>query len=191
MPDKKKIEITDEETMPSTEEAAVQAQAAAIPEELAAEGLAGRVAQLEDDLAAAKENHLRAIADLQNFRRRSAEERAQQIQFANEGLIADLLPILDNFARATCCDVDTDAARNLLRGVCMVEQQFRDVLTRFGAERIVTQDQFFDPAVHEAVERVETNDVCEGTIVGEIEPGYTLNGRLLRAAKVRVAVQPH
>lgn len=191
MPDKKRIKITDEETMPSTEEAAVEAEAAGVPEELAAEGLSGRVAQLEDELATAKENYLRAVADLQNFRRRSAEERIQQVQFANETLISDLLPILDNFARATGCDVDTEAARNLLRGVCMVEQQFRDVLARFGAQHIVTEDAFFDPALHEAIERVETNDVCEGTIVGEVEPGYTLNGRLLRAAKVRVAVQPH
>lgn len=191
MPDKKKIKITDEETMPSADEAAVEAEAAGVAEEVVAEGVSGRLAELEDQLAAAKENYLRAVADLQNFRRRSAEERLQQVQFANENLIGELLPILDNFARATGCDVDTDAARNLLRGVCMVEQQLRDVLTRFGAQRIITEDAFFDPALHEAVERVETNDVCEGTIVGEVEPGYTLNGRLLRAAKVRVAVQPH
>lgn len=191
MSDKKRIEIFNEDEMPSTEAAAAEAEAAGIAEEVAAEGLAGRVAALEAELAAAKEDHLRAVADLQNFRRRTNEERIQQQQFANEALVSELLPVLDNFGRATGCEVDSDAARNLLKGVCMVEGQLREVLTRFGVQPIVTTGQLFDPALHEAIERVETTEMAEGTIVGEVEPGYTLNGRLVRAAKVRVAVQPH
>jgi molecular chaperone GrpE len=191
MSDKKKIEITDEETMPSTEEAAAQAEAAGVPEEVAAEGLTGIIAELEAELRKSREDHLRAVADLQNFRRRTNEERLQQLQFANEGIISEILPVLDNFERATGCEVDTESGRNLLRGICMVEQQLRDVLTRFGVERMKTVDEFFDPARHEAVDRVETNEVCEGTIVGEVEPGYVLNGRVVRVAKVKVAVQPH
>ena len=123
--------------------------------------------------------------------RRSAEERAQLLQFANEGIITEIVPILDNFERATGCKVDSDAARSLLKGVCMIQQQLRDLLTRYGVQKLVTDGQFFDPAQHEAIERVESNEVCEGTIVGEVEPGYALNGRVLRPAKVRVAVQPH
>ena len=191
MSDKKRIDIFDEETMPSTEGAAEQAQASGVPEEIAADSLSARLAALETELATAREDHLRSVADLQNFRRRVNEERAQQLQYANEGLISEILPVLDNFERATGCEVDTAAARNLLRGVCMVEQQFRDILTRFGVQRIVTTDSFFDPAQHEAVERVETNEVCEGTVVGEVEPGYALNGRVIRVAKVKVAVPPH
>ena len=72
----------------------------------------------------------------------------------------------------------------------MVQQQFVEVLTRFGVQREKTEGEFFDPARHDAVERVETNEVCEGTIVGEVLPGYVLNGRVIRPAKVRVAVQP-
>jgi len=113
------------------------------------------------------------------------------MQWANEALVAELLPIMDNFERATGCEVDSEAARGLLKGVCMVEQQLRDLLGRYGVQRIITDGQFFDPALHEAVAREETNDVCEGTIVEEIEPGYSLNGRVVRAAKVKVAVQPH
>ncbi|MEI6500047.1 MAG: nucleotide exchange factor GrpE [Armatimonadota bacterium] len=189
MSDKKRIDIFDEDSTPSTEGAA--AQAADVPVEGAAEDLSERLAALEAELAAAREAHLRSVADLQNFRRRVNEERAVQLQFANEGLISEVLPVLDNFERATGCEVDTDAARNLLRGVCMVEQQFRDILTRFGVQRIVTLGQFFDPAQHEAVERVVTEEVCEGTIVGEVEPGYALNGRVIRPARVKVAVAPH
>ena len=189
MSEKKKVEITDEEAASCTDEASEQE--GATPEEAAVADLGDRLTELENELAVSRENYLRAVADLQNFRRRSAEERQQHTQFANEGLITELLPIVDNFARATGCEVDTDAARSLLRGVCMVEQQLLDVLMRFGVQRINTTDQFFDPAFHEAVERVETNDVCEGMIVGELQPGYTLNGRLLRPARVKVAVEPH
>jgi molecular chaperone GrpE len=72
----------------------------------------------------------------------------------------------------------------------MVEQQLMEALTRFGVERLKTEGEFFDPARHDAVERVETNEVCEGTIVGEVLPGYALSGRIVRAAKVRVAAEP-
>lgn len=190
MPDKKKIEITSEETMPSVEEAAAEAAAPGVAEEGAAEGLATRVVELEAAVAEARDAHLRAVADLQNYRRRSAEERAQQLQFANEGLVSELLPIIDNFERASVCEVDSEAARNLLRGVCMIQQQLHEVLTRFGVQRLETAGAFFDPALHEALERVETDEVCEGTIVGELEPGYTINGRVVRPAKVKVAVPP-
>jgi molecular chaperone GrpE len=148
------------------------------------------LSDLEQQLAAERENTLRALADLRNFRRRAAEERVQQLQFANEQLVAELLPILDNFDRATGCDVDSDAARSLLRGVCMVRDQLWDVLTRFGLQQIPSLGAMFDPASHDAVERVETRDRCEGTIVEEVLPGYTLNGRVVRPAGVKVAVEP-
>jgi molecular chaperone GrpE len=175
----------------STEAAAAEGQAAGVREELAGEDDAEHLlSQLEAELAEVKEAHLRAVADLQNFRRRSAEERAQQMQFANEQLVLELLPLLDNFERATGCEVDGEAAQSLLRGVCMVQQQFHEVLERFGVQRLETTGAMFDPAQHDALERVETNEVCEGTIVGEVLPGYTLNGRVIRPAKVKVAVEP-
>lgn len=178
----KNIDLFDDDSMPATE---------TTPQSGAGEGIAGVLAELEGELRKAREDHLRAVADLQNFRRRTNEERVTQLQFANEGLVTEILPVLDNFERATGCEIESEAGRSLLRGICMVEQQLRDVLTRFGVERIATVGEFFDPAQHDAVERVLTNEVCEGTIVGEVEPGYSLNGRLVRPAKVKVAVQPH
>lgn len=148
------------------------------------------LAQLEAELAEAKEAHLRAVADLQNFRRRAAEERAQLIQFANQQLIAELLPVLDDLERAAGCVVEGDSGRTLHRGVCMILQQFFEVLGRFGVERMQVQGQKFDPARHEAVERLETPEIEEGTIVEELLPGYTLHGRVVRPAKVKVAVEP-
>ncbi|NPV46678.1 MAG: nucleotide exchange factor GrpE [Armatimonadetes bacterium] len=150
-----------------------------------------RLLELEQQLVAKHEDYLRAVADLQNFRRRSAEERAQQLQYANEQLIAELLPVLDNFDRATGCTVEGEAAQSLHRGICMVRDQLYDVLTRFGVAPIPARGAMFDPAFHEAVERVVDGSVSEGTIVEEVLPGYTLNGRVIRPAKVKVAVEPH
>lgn len=150
-----------------------------------------RLLELEQQLVTKHEDYLRAVADLQNFRRRSAEERAQHLQYANEQLIAELLPVLDNFDRATGCTVEGEAAQSLYRGICMVRDQFYEVLTRFGVAPIPAQGAMFDPSLHEAVERVVDGTVCEGTIVEEVLPGYTLNGRVVRAAKVKVAVEPH
>ncbi|MEN6303869.1 MAG: nucleotide exchange factor GrpE [Armatimonadia bacterium] len=188
----KRIPIQDKDVEPvaSVEAAAAEGEQAGVSEETAGDMLTV-IAELEAELAETRENHLRAVADLQNYRRRSQEERAQQMQWANEAIISDLLPVLDNFERATGCEVDSEAARSLLKGVCMVEQQLRDLLGRYGVQRIATEGKFFDPAEHEAVAREETNDVCEGTIVEELEPGYSLNGRVIRAARVKVAVQPH
>jgi molecular chaperone GrpE len=149
-----------------------------------------QIANLEAHLAEEREHTLRAVADLQNFRRRAAEERSQQALYANQELVAELLPILDNFERATECQVEGPAAESLYTGVCMILTQLREVLTRFGVERMVTEGEFFDPARHEAVARVETREACEGTIVGEAQSGYTLNGKVVRAAQVAVAVEP-
>lgn len=146
--------------------------------------------ELQQQVQEHKENTLRAAADLQNFRRRSIEENARQMQYANENLIAELLPVMDNFERALECEVD-ESARGLQQGVCMILGQLMDVLSGFGVQKIASVGQFFDPALHEAVERVETDDPCEGTIVEEVLPGYMLHDRLLRPAKVKVAVTPH
>ena len=189
-----KIEIEDADSLPSGAATAPKAGDEGATEEapdMAEAIVLDRAAELERELAEEHERHLRAVAELQNFRRRTAEERAQQLQFANQQLVHELLPILDNFERATGCEVDSEAARSLLRGVCMILEQLREVLTRFGVERIATVGEFFDPARHEAVERVETKAVCEGTIVEEVLPGYTLNGRVVRPAKVKVAVDLH
>lgn len=175
-------------------EDAEQFEAEALAEEAPAaetsEALEARLVALEDQLATKHEDFLRAVADLHNFRRRAAEERAQQLQFANEGLVSELLPVLDNFDRATECQVEGEAAQNVLRGVCMIREQLYGVLTNFGVEQMVTVGRAFDPALHEAIERVETREAAEGTIVAEVLAGYTLNGRVIRAAKVKVAAAP-
>ena len=132
------------------------------------------------------DRHLRVVAELHNYKRRVNQERIQQSQFANEQILGSLLPVLDHFQMAL--DHAESDPKAFQQGVAMILQQMRDVTGSFGLEVIPTLGQFFDPEKHEALMRVETDELCEGMIVDELRKGYMLNGRVLRAAQVRVAV---
>lgn len=132
----------------------------------------------------------RAAADLDNLRKRSEKERADQIKWANESLLLGLLPIIDSFDRAlesvkAVKDGDPTAA-----GVKLIHRQLHDWLAQEQLVRIKTVGERFDPHLHEAAGDVETSAQPEQTIVEEIQSGYTLRGKLLRHAMVKVAKQP-
>ncbi len=170
--------------MPSDEDVdALFAETEAAPEGGPA---ASELEELRKQYEEEHDRHLRAVAELQNYKRRVTQDKALQLQFANEQLLSSLLPVLDHFQMALDhADADPTA---FAQGVAMILQQLRDITGSFGLEAVPTVGEYFDPAVHEAVERVETDAACEGSIVGEVRKGYKLNGRLLRAAQVRVAV---
>ena len=136
------------------------------------------------------DKYLRAVAELQNYRRRVASEAQQQRKFANEGLLCDLLPVTDNCNQALEAIRSAADADAIARGVAMILDQLLGFIEQNGVTRIDPRGEQFDAALHEAVEAVPTNDVPENTIVGVIQPGYMLHDRLLRPAKVRVAVSP-
>jgi molecular chaperone GrpE len=119
------------------------------------------------------------------------EERAQQLQFANERLLGDLIPVMDHFEMATEAADASESARVICRGYEMILAQLKEVAARYGmAEVPAGPGSMFDPATHEAVERVERTDVCDGTIVRVVRKGYALHDRVLRPAHVAVAVPP-
>jgi molecular chaperone GrpE len=101
--------------------------------------------------------------------------------------VRDMLPILDDFERAL--KVDT-ADRDYAKGVELIYQRMADTLRKLGLEPIETSGQKFDPNLHQAVERVETEDAEDQTILGEFQRGYNFKGKLLRPAMVKVAVRP-
>lgn len=138
----------------------------------------------------AQENYLRALADLQNYRKRVAQDVAQQRKFANENLLCDLLPITDNCNQALCAMGSSDDLEGLIKGVEMIINQLQYFLECNGVEQVDTVGEQFDPQKHEAVEAVPRDDVAENTVVEVVQPGYLLEGRLLRAARVKVAVPP-
>ena len=144
-----------------------------------------------DQLAAEKQDLqdrlLRARAEFDNARRRSERERSDYLQFAAMDLVRDVLPILDDFERGL--KVET-ADKEYAKGVELIYARMAETLRKMGLEPIETAGKLFDPNVHQAVERVQTEDAEDQAILGEFQRGYNFKGKLLRPAMVKVAVRP-
>ena len=151
--------------------------------------LQAEIERLTQLAAEERDKHLRAVAEMQNIRKRAMREQMERIQFANCELLTRLLPIVDNLDRALEHRDHADGD-NFVRGVEMVAQQFHEALTSFGVEQVAGEGAAFDPQVHEAVAQVETDEAPEGAIVAVDTPGYCLHDRCLCPAKVIVAKAP-
>jgi molecular chaperone GrpE len=149
-----------------------------------------KIMVLSDENAQLKEQMMRAMADLQNMRKRFAQEKIALTQFATEDLIVDLLPILDNFERTISAADGGASTESVLGGVRAIDRQFRDILGRRNLTRIQATGQEFDPEEHFALAAHETDEVPENTVTQEIEAGYKLAQKVVRPAKVRVAKKP-
>ena len=146
-----------------------------------------------DDLRAqaaqANENYLRALADLQNFRRRSDDAQRRQIQDANERLIKELLPVLYDFDLALDAARKTESYEQLIGGVSAVARKFQATLAKQGVEPIPAVGEKFNAEVHEAVMLDEDSEEPEETVTTELRKGYTLHDRVIRPSLVKVAKQ--
>jgi molecular chaperone GrpE len=142
--------------------------------------------QLAAERADMQDRLLRSRAEFDNARRRAERERSDYLQFAAMDLVRDILPIVDDFERAL--KVET-ADRNYAKGVELIYQRMSESLKKLGLEPIDTEGRTFDPNVHQAVERVPTEEAEDQTILGEFQRGYNFKGKLLRPAMVRVAVR--
>lgn len=171
------------------DEAQADTDAAAGAELEKVEQLRAEVERLQAALAEAEDKYLRAVAELHNYKRRSQREQAQRMQYANQELLAQVLPIMDNLQRALAHQAHA-GSEEFARGVELVVRQFHDILASFGVQPVPAQGQPFDPQIHEAVAQVETTEVPEGTVVEVDTPGYCLHDRCLRPAKVVVAKAP-
>ncbi len=128
---------------------------------------------------------LRRQAEFDNFRKRIERERQDQIQYASMDVVGDLLPILDDFERALTADASSP---EYAKGVQLIYQRMAESLKKTGLEPIDAAGKPFDPHLHQAIERVETNDSPDNTVLGEFQKGYNFKGKLLRPSMVRVAV---
>ena len=133
------------------------------------------------------ERLLRCMAEMDNLKKRLEKEKAELLQFANENLIKELLPVVDNLERALEHGRQLDAPPPLMEGLELVHQGFLKALTRFGVTPIECVGQAFDPAFHNAVMQEENTEVPDCTILKELQKGYLLQSRLLRPAMVLVA----
>ena len=143
---------------------------------------------LEAARAEAAENYdrfLRASAELDNFRKRTARVRVETREDTLRDMLLQIAPILDNMRRALAQESEDVAA--LKEGVSLTYNQFNDMLKRYGLEEIEAAGQPFDPNLHEAMMEVEHGEYPPGTVVEEMERGYKLNGKVVRAARVVVS----
>lgn len=148
------------------------------------------VDELEKCRKEAAENYdkyLRVSADFENYKKRMARDRADLIQYGNEKLIRDLLPVLDSLGRALDHAAEPGEASPLIEGLRLVEKQFLGVLENNGVQPIQARGERFDPNFHEAMFQVDTTEGESNLVVDELEKGYLLNGRLLRPSKVSVS----
>jgi molecular chaperone GrpE len=164
-----------------------------------AEEEADPLQKLRQEIVAAKEEagknwdlYLRERADLENARKRHQRDREEAIRFANERLLKEMIPVLDNLERAVGhAEQGDDDNQGLLEGVNMTINQFRKVLEDFGVKPINALGEDFDPNLHQAMGHVETTDQAPNTVTSEFQKGYLLNDRLLRPSLVMVARAPN
>lgn len=160
------------------ESAGLNAQLAEVTAER--DRLANEKAELYDRL-------LRRQAEFENFRRRSERERLEFLEFAGMELVRELLPVLDDFERALKAEGANEAYAD---GIRLIYQRFFETLKKMGLEPIETSGRTFDPNLHQAIDRVETEESEDQTILDEYQRGYNFRGKLLRPAMVKVAVRP-
>jgi molecular chaperone GrpE len=138
---------------------------------------------------AQQDRYLRAVAEFDNVRKRTAREREEHTRYANESLLRDILPVLDNLDRALQA-ARSEPVTSLTTGVELIQRELLRVLEKFGVAPFVSVGQPFDPERHEAIARVQRPDLPDMSVAGETARGYLLHGRVLRPAMVTVAVTP-
>lgn len=162
-----------------------------------AEAEPGTDAGLEEELESAREearsNHelyVRALAEMDNLRKRGQREKEDIAKFGNENILREILPVIDNLERAVEHAAEQEGGEGLLEGVQMTLDQFSGVLQKFGVESLESLGEVFDPAHHQAMGQMETDEVPVNHVAQELQKGYLLNSRLLRPSLVMVATAP-
>lgn len=148
------------------------------------------LAEANAQVAKVRDQLLRTAADFDNYRKRARKDAEDAHKKGTEELLKTLLPVFDNLERAKVVAENATDVKALAEGVDLVLKQFTDTLSRAGIKRVGGVGLAFDPTVHEAVQQIETADAAPGTVIAEVQPGYQMGDRLVRAALVVVAKAP-
>jgi len=133
------------------------------------------------------DRYLRALAELENFKKRVSRERLEQLRYAGEDFLREILPVLDNLERTLAFSHESHDVSKILDGVDIIQRQFQQALAKTGVTAIDKAPCPFDPSIHQALQRVEDNSVPDDTVVAILQKGYLLNGKVVRPAMVKVA----
>jgi len=177
-----KVKVKNSETSAQAEEAPAGA-----PEGSARED--AQMKKLTADLDDLRQTLLRRQADFDNYRKRTEKERAEDSKRATARVVESLIPTVDSFEHALAAHKDDEYA-GYRRGFELIYKQLLDHLAKLGVERVEPLGKPFDPHLHQAMDRTETTEHADGTILEVFQPAYVYHGRVLRPAMVRVAVQP-
>jgi molecular chaperone GrpE len=148
------------------------------------------LAKLTADLEELRQTLLRRQADFDNYRKRIEKERFEDAKRATARVVEGLIPVIDGFEHALAAHREAEY-ESYRKGFELIYKQLLDHLAKLGVERLDPVGKPFDPHLHQAVDRAETKDLDDGTILQVFQPGYVFHGRVLRPAMVRVAVHPN
>jgi molecular chaperone GrpE len=151
------------------------------------EGLSEELERVSAELDETKDKFLRGLADFDNYRKRVAREREQLVRCANEDLIKRMLDVVDNLERALAAASETHDLDAFKKGVELIYEHLKEVLTKEGLCPISCLGETFDPNFHEAVMAIEKEGEESEKVIEEIQKGYTLDGRVIRPSKVVVS----
>lgn len=173
----------------SSEEVVTGNEAEPMVEVVVEEANASVLEEPMSEIETLKQQLLRTAADFDNYRRRTRLEKEDLQKFANRKVLADLLPVTDNFERALQSFVQEEvASAEMKTGIEMVYRQMMSILQQHGVEEIEALGTAFDPNMHDAVMQEPANDGGAGVVSGVLQKGYTLHGKVLRPAMVKVTV---
>lgn len=134
----------------------------------------------------AEDTRIRALAEMENFKKRLQKEKDEQMAYAAESVLADLLPTLDNLDLALQYGSKNEACKDTIMGVEMTKKLLLDAVKKHGLEPVGSVGEAFNPEFHEAIAQAEHSEIPAGHIISVMQKGYVLKGRLLRSAKVSV-----
>ncbi|MCL2265157.1 MAG: nucleotide exchange factor GrpE [Treponema sp.] len=168
-------------------------QAVKTPEENTPPSPEEKIAELEAQLADVRDQLLRKAAEFENFRKRMNQEKQSSIEYANQSLLLDIIPVIDDFERAINagekseqCESNADY-KAFLEGIKMIEKRLSNQMeAKWGLKRLNAAGEVFNPNLHEAVMMEKSPDITEAVVQEDFEKGYMLKDRVIRAAKVKV-----
>ncbi|NKE69172.1 nucleotide exchange factor GrpE [Candidatus Manganitrophus noduliformans] len=144
----------------------------------------------EEEARQAQERFMRTLADFENYKKRAQRDQSDALKYANEKLIKELLPVIDNLERALAHSRETRDFDRMMEGVELIRKQLLSALGKFGVAPIESLNHPFDPSLHQSIGQIEVeegSDAEENQVIGETQKGYHLNDRVLRPSLVMIA----
>lgn len=180
---KKKKEVEVEEVVVENVEVEQEVEVEEVSTEEAAEF--SELDKVKNEFKEVNDKYLRLQAEFQNFRKRTEKEKTDLYKYANEKILVDLLPLMDNMERAV---VSTDAGSDgVVEGIKMMKKSFDDMFSKNGIEAIESIGAEFDPELHHAVMSDDSEEHNSEHVIEEFQKGYKLNGKVIRHSMVKVA----